>query len=246
MSCGHNHQAAARRDADLVITDLGRVCGLLEEVATLWRRAGFCGHQSSPCSPGNLQDAAGRLAEEVRALPEAKCEERPVLAFSVMTQLAGLEVDAAFAAAVTGGGRQADAGMCAAIAEELHQARQDLWNLICNLARTGEPSLAEDVTADQDTPVMGGRQAQTESPAAGPGEAQRALAMQRTAIDALPEADLRRLLRLIGGLDPEALHRAAAAFTETFCTVAKMKPSVAALQPVARAVPCTDLQDVEP
>jgi hypothetical protein len=35
MSCGHNHRAAARKDADLMITDLGRVCGLIEEVATL-------------------------------------------------------------------------------------------------------------------------------------------------------------------------------------------------------------------
>jgi hypothetical protein len=64
--------------------------------------------------------------------------------------------------------------------------------------------------------------------------------------DALPEADLRRLLRLVGGLDPEALHRAAVAFTEIFCAVAKMKPSVEALQPVAMAVPCTGLEDAGP
>jgi hypothetical protein len=182
----------------------------------------------------------------VRALPEAKGEERLVLAFSAVTQLGALEGNAAFAAAVTRGGRRADAGMCAAIADGLHQARQDLWNLICNVARTGEPSLPADLTADQDPPVTGGKQAQAGAPAAGPGEWQRALAMQRTAIDALPEADLRRLLRLIGGLDPEALHRAAAAFTETFCTVAKMKTRVTALQPVAMAVPCTDPGDAGP
>jgi hypothetical protein len=246
MSCGHTHWAAARRAADLMITDLERVNGLLREVATFWRRAGLDADQSSPYSPGNLQDAARRLAEEVHALPEANCEEHPVLAFSAVTQLGALEGNAAFAAAETCGGRQADAAMCAAIAAGLHQARQDLWSLICNLARTGEPSRPADVTADPDTPVTGGRQPQAESPAAGSGEWQRALAMQRTAIDALPEADLRRLLRLIGGLDPEALRRAATAFTETFCAVAKMEPSVAALQPVAMAVPCTDLKDAEP
>jgi hypothetical protein len=230
-----------------MITDLERVYGLLREVATFWRRAGLDADQSSPYSPGNLQDAARRLAEEVHALPEANCEEHPVLAFSAVTQLGALEGNAAFAAAVTGDGRREDAGMWAAIAEGLHQARQDLWSLICSLARTAEPSPPADVTADQDMPVTGGRQAQAESPVAGPGqEWQRALAMQRTAIDALPEADLRRLLRLVGGLDPEALHRAAVAFTEIFCAVAKMKPSVEALQPVAMAVPCTGLEDAGP
>lgn len=79
--------------------------------------------------------------------------------------------------------------------------------------------------------------------AAGAAEAWQALAVQRAAIDALPEAELRRLLVLIGGLDPAALQRAAATYTETFSAVAGMKGHVAALRPLALAVPCDDLQD---
>lgn len=63
-------------------------------------------------------------------------------------------------------------------------------------------------------------------------EARLALAMSN-AIDALPEPELRRLLKLIAGLDPEALQRAAASYTEIFCAVAEMKGSVAALAPIA-------------
>lgn len=242
MSGSHDHRAAAREDADLMVTDLARVSGMLEEAATLWRRAELYGQQSSPRSPGNLQDAARRLAEDARALPEADSEQHPALAFSAVAQLAALESNAALTAAVTGGTHLPDAGMCAAIQGGLDQVRQELWSLISNLARIGETSL----TADRDTPATRGRQARPGPPAAGPGEWQGALAVQRTAIDALPELELRRLLCLIGGMDPAALHRAAAAYTETFGGVAQMKASVAALRPVALAVPCTGLQDAGP
>jgi hypothetical protein len=80
-------------------------------------------------------------------------------------------------------------------------------------------------------------------PAVDSGEARQALAMQRDAIGALPEVDLRRLLGLIGGMDPAALQRAAAAYTEMFCAVAEMQGSVAALRPVALAAPCNYPQD---
>ena len=79
--------------------------------------------------------------------------------------------------------------------------------------------------------------------AADATEAWQALAVQRAAIDALPEAELRRLLLLIGGMDPEALQRAAATYTETFSAVAEMKGCVAALRPLALAVPCDDRRD---
>jgi hypothetical protein len=92
--------------------------------------------------------------------------------------------------------------------------------------------------------VNGGTiKASDEQGTAGPTEAWQALAEQRAAIDALPEAELRRLLVLIGGMDPEALQRAAATYAETFSAVAEMKGYVAALRPLARAVPCDDLQD---
>ena len=74
-------------------------------------------------------------------------------------------------------------------------------------------------------------------PAAGAGESRQALAIQRAAIDALPEAELRLLLSMIGGMDPAAPQRAAALYTETFCAVAEMSSSVAALEPVALARP---------
>jgi hypothetical protein len=66
----------------------------------------------------------------------------------------------------------------------------------------------------------------------------RALAAQYEAIDSLPEAELRRVLKLIGGTDPAALQRAAATYTETFCTVPQVKTSVAALRPPALATQC--------
>ena len=74
-------------------------------------------------------------------------------------------------------------------------------------------------------------------PTAGCAEWCQALALQRAAIDALPEGELRRLLVLIGGMDPAALQRAAAMYIETFCAVTEMKGCVAALRPVALALP---------
>jgi hypothetical protein len=70
------------------------------------------------------------------------------------------------------------------------------------------------------------------------GDWQQALAIQRAAFDALPETEVRLLLSLIGGMDPAALQRAAAAYTDTFAAVPGMKGSVAALRPVTLAAPC--------
>ena len=80
----------------------------------------------------------------------------------------------------------------------------------------------------------------TRTPAADAMVACRALAAQYEAIDALPEAELRRVLRLIGGTDPAALQRAAATYTETFCAVPQVKASVAALRPLALATQCSE------
>jgi hypothetical protein len=92
--------------------------------------------------------------------------------------------------------------------------------------------------------MMRDRLAQPQPLAAESGEAQRALAIQDKAIDELPETELRRLLKLIGGTDPAALQRAAAAYTEMFCAVACLEVSVAALQPVAAGVPAQGLLDL--
>jgi hypothetical protein len=92
------------------------------------------------------------------------------------------------------------------------------------------------MTAKGDAPAR--KRSPWPDPPAGREDWQQALAIQRTAIDALPETEVRRLLGLIGGMDPAALQRAAAAYTDTFCAVAEMKGSVTALRRVALTAPC--------
>jgi hypothetical protein len=103
--------------------------------------------------------------------------------------------------------------------------------LISCLVRIGDTGPTEDEAATRDASAR--NRPPSPDPPAGSGDWQQALAMQRTAIDALPETEVRRLLSLVGGMDPAALQRAAAAYTDTFCAVAEMKDSVAALRPVA-------------
>jgi hypothetical protein len=242
MSGSHDERPAARKDADLMVTDLMSVSGVLEEVATLRRRAGLFGQEAPSGSLGNLRGAARGLADTVRALPDADCGQHQALAFSAVTQLAALESNAALAAAAIGGRDSGDAAMWAAIQGHLHQAGKHLWRLISHLAETGETPLAEDVTAT-DAPTRRGKPPRPQPPAVDSEEARRALAVQRDAIGTLAEPDLRRLLDLIGGMDPAALQRAAATYTEMFCAVAEMQASVAALRPVALAAPFDYPQD---
>ena len=173
----------------------------------------------------------------LRLLPDADSREHPALAFAAVAQLAALENNAARAAAITADCHLGDAGIWAAVEGALLQAGKQLWSLITRLAEIGEPGPAEGPTAAwkavttwADPPTV---------PAADSRESRQALAIQRAAIDALPEGELRRLLVLIGGMDPAALQRAAAIYTETFCAVAEMESSVAALRPVALACPVT-------
>ncbi len=241
----YDQRATARKHADLMATDLNRVSGLLEEVATVWRRAELYGQRSASMAPASLQDAARNLADAVRALPEAACEDHPALAFSAVAQLAALQDNASLSVAVTGRSHLGDAGMWTAIEGALLQARNRLWSLITCLVKVGDASQGENVAAEWDSPATWDSPPAPNRAAADCTEPGQALAMQRTAIDALPEIDLRRLLGLIGGIDPEALQRAAAAYTETFCAVTEAKASVAALQPVALAVVSDRLQDPE-
>lgn len=101
MNGSDDLRAAARQAAALMATDLTRVSGLLEEVATLWRRAGFYQRPSSPTAPGSLQAMARSLAEVLQFLPDADSKEHPALAFAAVAQLAALEGSAARSAAVT-------------------------------------------------------------------------------------------------------------------------------------------------
>jgi hypothetical protein len=235
VSGSYDQRAVARQAADLVAADLSRVCGLLEEVATFWRRAQLYGQQSSPIAPGSLQNAARSLADALRLLPDADSGERPALTFAAVAQLAALENNAARAAAMTADCGLGDAGIWAAVEGALLQVEEQLWSLVTRLAKIGEPSPAEGPATAWNALTTWADP--LTRPAAGSRETRQSLAIQRAAIDALPEGELRRLLVLIGGMDPAVLQRAAAIYTETFCAVAEMKSSVAALRPVAMAMP---------
>jgi hypothetical protein len=152
MRGSDDQRAAARKDADLMISDLNRVCGLLEEVATTWRRAELYGRQSSPTAPGHLQDAARSLAALLGALPEADCGQHPALAFSAVAQLVALESDAALSAAVTvTGGSHLGDGIWAAIQDALLRVRKQLWSLISCLVKIGDTPVTEAVTAGRNS-----------------------------------------------------------------------------------------------
>jgi hypothetical protein len=235
VSENYDQRTAARTAAGLLAADLNRVSGMLAEVATVWRRAELYGQQPGFITPSSLQSAAGGLADALRLFAEADSEQQPALASSAVTQLAVLESDATRSARVTGDLHLGDAEMWATIQRALAQARNQLWKLISCLAWIGDGRPAEDMTATGNTSAQ--RTPPRPDPSADRGDWQQALTIQRAAIDALPETEVRRLLGLIGGMEPAALQRAAAAYTDTFCAVAEMKGSVAALRPVALAAP---------
>ena len=153
VSENHDQRAAARTAAGLLAADLNRVSGVLEEVATVWRRAELYGPQPGFITPGSLQSAAGDLADALRFLAEAGSEQQPALAFSAVTQLVVLESNASRSARVTGDLHLGDAEMWVTIQRALAQARNQLWKLISCLARIGERCPAVDTTATGDTPA---------------------------------------------------------------------------------------------
>jgi hypothetical protein len=222
VSENYDQRAAVRTAAGLVVADLNRVSGALEEVATVWRRAGIYRHRPGFITPGSLQGAAGGLADALRLLRAADPGQQPGLAFSAAAQLAVLASDVTRSASAAGDLRLGDAELWATVQHALAQGGNQLCKLISCLARIEGRRPAEDTT------VAGGAPARTW---------QQALRVQRAAIDALPETEVRRLLGLIGGMEPAALQRAAAAYTDIFCAVAEMKASVTALRPIALASP---------
>jgi hypothetical protein len=146
MSGSYDQRAAARKDADLMVTDLMNISGMLEEVATVWRRAEIFGQKRPSSSPGSLQAAARSLAETLHVLPDADPRQHPALAFSAVTQLAAFENNAAFAAAVTES-HLCDVGMWAAIQSSLDQVGKQLWGLISHLVKITETPLTEDAAS---------------------------------------------------------------------------------------------------
>jgi hypothetical protein len=138
MTGSYDQRAAARQDADRMVTDLMSVSGMLEEVATIWRRAELFGQQSPASSPDSLQAAARSLADTLHVLPDAGSNEHQALAFSAVTQLAALQNNAAMAAAVLSDSHLCAAGMWATIQSSLDRAGTQLWSLICHLAKIEE------------------------------------------------------------------------------------------------------------
>jgi hypothetical protein len=147
MSGSHDQQAAARKDADLMVRDLDRVSGLLEEVATVWRRAEIFGEQPSASSPGHLQGAARSLADTLRGLPDADSGQHQALVFAAVIQLAALERNVTRVAAVTGNRHLGDSGLWRELRSSLGRAGKQLWRLICHLVNIEDTPLTEDVMA---------------------------------------------------------------------------------------------------
>ena len=146
-------RAVARKDADLMVRELNCVSGLLEEVATIWRRLEVYGRQSSSTSPGHLQKAARNLAAVLHAVPDADSGQHPALAFSAVAQLAALEANAALSSAVTvtGDSHLGDAELWAAIQAALLRVRKQLWSLISCLVKIGDTPATEDVMAGRNS-----------------------------------------------------------------------------------------------
>jgi hypothetical protein len=235
VSVNYDQRAAVRTAVGRVVADLSRVSGVLEEVATVWRRAGIYGPRPGFSTPGGLRGAAGDVADALLLLAAADPGQQPGLVFSAVARLAVLGGDVSRCASAAGESRLGDAALWAAVQAALALAGDRLWTLAGCLARAGDRHPAGDVTAPgappaREVPRRPGRPADRR---AWP----RALAVQRAAIDALPETEVRRLLGLVGGLEPAALQRAAAAYTDIFCAVAEMTGSVAALRPIALAAP---------
>ena len=140
MSENYDQRAAGRTAARLLAADLNRVSGMLEEVATVWRRAELYGQQPGFITPASLQSAAGGLADALRLLADADSEQQPALSFSAVTQLAILESDATRSASVTAGLHLGDAEMWVTIQLALAQANNQLRKLIsCGQDRGNAP-----------------------------------------------------------------------------------------------------------
>jgi hypothetical protein len=151
MNGSYDQRAAARKDADLLVRDLDRVSGLLEEVATVWRRAEIFGAQPSASSPGHLQGAARRLADTLPGLPDADPGQHQALVFAAVTQLAALERDVIRVAAVTGDRHLGDSGLWRELRGSLGRAGNQLWRLISHLVKIEDMPVTEDVMAGRES-----------------------------------------------------------------------------------------------
>lgn len=99
MAGSRDQRSAVRDDLDVLVGELHRISGSLEEVATAWRRAG----QFSPGFPAQMQQAAGQLINTVRALAETGQGQPADLAASAVAQMGALKSSIASSEAQTRG-----------------------------------------------------------------------------------------------------------------------------------------------
>jgi hypothetical protein len=93
----------AHDDVELLVRDLDWVCGVLSEIATVWRRAQTYLPDLPPGIPVRLQDAARQLTAGVRSLAAAGPGQPSDLALRAAGELFALKDDIASARAKTNG-----------------------------------------------------------------------------------------------------------------------------------------------
>jgi hypothetical protein len=130
MGNGYPQLAGTREDLDVLRTELHAAAGLLEEAATVWRRAGLHSPEVQSCAPHKLREAALGLASALGTWTCAAAEQRPDLARSAAAQLAGLGQAATRAAAITKGAGLGDSELWTAIHGSLRRAQERLTRLI--------------------------------------------------------------------------------------------------------------------
>jgi hypothetical protein len=130
MGNGYPQWAGTREDLDFLRMELRVAAGLLEEAATVWRRAGLLGQEVKSCAPHSLREAVLGLASTLGRLTCAAADQLPDLAVSGAAQLAVLGQAAAHAAGVTNGAGLGDSELWSSILGSLRRAEERLTRLI--------------------------------------------------------------------------------------------------------------------
>jgi len=133
-----------RDDVQLLVRNLDCACGVLSEIATVWRRALPYLPDLSPGIPARLQDAAHQLAADVEALADAGPGQPPELALRAAGQLFTLKDDITSARAMTTGPGIPDLGdarLWESLSAALDRAGNQLLSLILQLVKIKNWSL---------------------------------------------------------------------------------------------------------
>ena len=133
-----------RDDVQLLVRNLDCACGVLSEIATVWRRALPYLPDLPPGIPARLQDAAHQLAADVQALADAGPGQPPELALRAAGQLFTLKDDITSARAMTNGPGIPDLGdarLWGSLSAALDRAGNQLLSLILHLVKIKNWSL---------------------------------------------------------------------------------------------------------